>query len=376
MNEFGEYIQQCAVDMEQNISNFNFEYFSTYDWFSMAVNLFLLIFAKQLISRKDENGNIIAHHHIKTKILRFISIVLFAAYFIGFFFQERFAEGWSQSYLCIITMYFINHKINEWILSKYGDHKKVNDVIRATNNKVTAPLQLGVSISSSVLVLFILIEIWGLQDWVQTGSLFLVIGGFLFATKDVWLEEVYSSFVILSNGNYNRGAVISFKSDNGITEYFVILQTKFVNTRLKNLKTNVETNVSNVSIVKNTIEVISAKKSNTIIDEKGKKKEEFIPFCKSLSFKIGYDTKYEKVKEYFDSVIQESAERCNAISTNYTLNCLNNGDHAVEWEIIYSINQPYKVLEAKNTINLVANIKQEEFNISLSTPITHVQLQS
>ena len=376
MNEFNEYFQQCAVDMQDNISQFNFEYFSTSDWFSMALNLILLIFAKQLISQKDENGNIISYHSLKINTLRTVSIILFLLYFIGFFFQEKLAEGWSQSYLCIITLYLFNHKINEWILSKYGDHKKVNEIIRATNNKVTAPLQFAVSISFVILGIFVLIEIWGFQEWVQTGSLFLVIGGVLFATKDVWLEEVYSSFVILSNGNYNRGAVISFKNDSGVVDYYVVLQTKFVNTRLKNLKTQRETNVSNVAIVKNTIEVISAKKSNTVIDENGKKKEEFQPFCGVLHFKIGYDTNYEQVKEYFDSVIEESVERCNAVSKHYTLNCNENGDHAVTWEIIYSVSQPYRVLDAKNTINLVANIKQKDFNISLSTPITHTNVSS
>lgn len=376
MNEFGEYIQQCTVDMQENISTFNFEYFTTSDWVSMILNLFLLIFSKQLISQKDENGNIISYHNLKINILRFVSLILFVLYFVGFFFQEKLAEGWSQSYLCIITLYLVNHKINEWILSKYGDHKKVNDVIKATNNKVTAPLQFGMSITSAILGLFILIEIWGFQEWVQTGSLFLVIGGVLFATKDVWLEEVYSSFVIISNGNYNRGAVISFKNDVGVVDYYVILQTKFVNTRMKNLKTQIETNVSNAAIVKNTVEVISAKKSNTIIDEKGKKKEEFLPFCGVLHFKIGYDTDYEQIKEYFDAVIEQSVNDCSAINKNYTLNCHENGDHAVTWEVIYSVSQPYKVLDAKNTINLVANIKQKEFDIRLSTPITHTNVSS
>jgi hypothetical protein len=376
MSDFGNYIQQCSVDMQENITTLNFEYFSTSDWFGMAVNLFLLIFAKQLISKKDENGNIITHHNLKINILRIVSVILFACYFIGFFFQEKFAESWSQSYLCIITIYFINHKINDWVLSKYGDHKKVNDIIKATNNKVTAPLQLGVSITFSILALFILIEIWGMQNWVQTGSLFLVIGGVLFATKDVWLEEFYSSFVIISNGNYNRGAVISFKNNNDILEYFVILQTKFINTRLKNLKTNIETNVSNVSIVKGNIEIISAKKSHTIIDEKGKKKEEFIPFCGVIHFKIGYDKSYDDIKNYFKAVIEDSITRCNAISSNYTLNCHENGDHAVTWELIYAVNQPYKILEAKNAVNLSANIKQKEFNISLSTPITHTKINA
>lgn len=376
-----EFLNFDMCMIEEQLTYAYMEYFTFTDYITLIINLLLFIFAKKLISRTDTDGKILKNHSIKVFVLRSVSALLFLAYIIAFFSKLPFAESWSQSYLILASAYLINHKISEWILFKYGDHEKVDEHVRVTDNYLSQILRLSVASTFIVATFILLIQIWDLKSLIETGGFFAMIGLVLFATKDFWLEEILASFTIHAKGKLKRGTVIQLSDNN----YYVILETNFINTRLKDLKTDVESNIPNANFIRGKINILSIEKSSSNGDESisaniKKNKRELKPTKQFLHFNIGYDVEYEVIKEYFNSVMAESLKRCNALGSNnngeanYSLNVHNNGDHAVTWEVIYYLTTPFQVLNVKNMINLVAYEKQKEFNISLSTPLTHVNV--
>lgn len=263
-------------------------------------------------------------------------------------------------------LYLVNHTINNYILLNYGSTEKVDGEERYTDNYVSQLLRIITSITFFIMSVLILIQIWDLTELLESGSAFVTIGIVLFATKEFWLEEVMSSLTIHAKGKLKRGSIIELEDG----EMYVILESNFIGTRLRNLKTKVETVVPNKSFIRNCVKLYTIEKENTAQDKKGK---QWKPTKQSISFNIGYNVTYDKVSEYFNDVMEQSIKDCNYIGS-YEIILVNNGDHAVTWEILYHLNNPFHIANAKNIINLNAFKLQEKFNIDLSTPLTYSKI--
>lgn len=339
--------------------------FNFIDYFTILANLILLFFVDKIIVKKDTHGVVIKDYTLKVRVLRIIGLLFLVVFAASTIFGKQIGATWSQTYLLLLTFYLANHWINNYILILYGDKSSVDNVERYTDNYISQLLRIAVSITTIIILFFTLIQIWNLKELLESGSAFVTLGIILFATKDFWLEEVMSSLAIHAKGTLIRGAIVELEDK----EYYIILETKFIGTRLKNLKTKVEAIVPNKIFVRDIVKIHTIEKEKSNNDKKGK---DWIPVRHSLLFNIGYDSDYEAVETYFNSVMEDSSKECSHIGT-YELNLINNGDHAVTWEILYYISNPFHMKKAKDTINLNAFKKQKEYNIDLSTPITYIK---
>lgn len=335
----------------------------TTDVMTILVNLLLLFFVEKIVVKKDTQGNSIKDYSLKVKILRAVSVIFLGVFAVSSILGSPIGASWSQTYLIIIVSYLANHWVNNFILMKYGDKTDVEGEIRFTDNYVSQLLRIAVSLTSIVFIIFILLQIWGLGELLQSGSAFVTFGFLVFATKEFWLEEMMSSLAIHAKGTLNRGGIVELEDG----DCYVILESKFIGTRLRNLKTKIETIVPNKTFVRNIVKIHTIEK-----DKNSSEKKEWRPIRHSIEFNIGYDSSAESVEEYFETVMAQSRKKCNQIGT-YEINILNNGDHAVVWEIIYYLNNPYHMKAAKDAINYKANVLQKDFGIDLSTPLTYVK---
>jgi hypothetical protein len=347
-----------------NLSSFNF---TSMDYFTLTLNLILFVFAKHLIVKRDNLNHEIKDYSLKVKILRSISFFFLAAFFASMFFVKSISANWVQTYLLIVFCYIANHWLNHFFVEKYGNRSKVDDVERITDNYISSMLTLASSITFIIFAILSVIHIWELKSWLENGSVLLSIGIFIYSTKEFWLYEVLSSFTIHAQGKFKRGSVI--RIDN---EIFVILETRYLGTRLKNHKTDIEVRIPNKKLIDEPVELLSIEKSNGNTNEK----TEYKNTRAFIVFNIGYTTNnIETIYEYFNKVMEESIKVCPLIGSKHVVEVVNNGDHAVQWELMYYVGSPFQHRNAHNIINTKAFSLQGEFGICLSTPTTYTKIQ-
>ncbi len=345
-----------------NISNITF---TAMDYFILSMNLFLLFFVQKIVIRTDEETRSSTDYTTKIKVLKVISLLFLIVFFASSFLGKKIGVNWSQSYLTMLSTYLINHWINHLFLVKYGYKAVIDDVERYTDNYISQVLRIATSITAFIILFFLLIQIWDKQSWLESGSALVTLGVLLFTTKDFWLEEVMSSLAIHAKGTLNRGCIVELEDG----EYYIILESRFIGTRLRNVKTKIEAIVPNKIFVRNIVKIHTIEKENKNENTKNK---EWKPTRHSVEFNIGYDCSYESVNEYFETVMAKSSKKCSYIGT-YELNLIKNGDYSVTWEILFHLSNPFHIKKSKDTINLYAFNLQKDFGIDLSTPILHTK---
>jgi hypothetical protein len=351
---------------ESILNNFSNFHFTGIDYFTLTLNIILFVFAKYLIVKKDNLNHEVKDYSLKVKILRSISFFFLSAFFASMFFGKNISANWVQTYLLIVFCYIANHWLNHFFLEKYGTRSKVDDVERITDNYISSMLILASSISFIIFAILSVIHIWELKSWLENGSVLISIGILFYSTKEFWLYEVLASFTIHAQGKFKRGSVI--RIDNDI---FVILETTYLGTRLKNHKTDIEVRIPNKKLIDEPIELLSIEKSNTTDS-----KIEYRPTKAFIVFNIGYTSNdIKNIYNYFTKVMEESIKICPAIGGKHIIEVINNGDHAVEWELLYYVESPFQHRNAHNTINTQAFRLQEEFGLCLSTPTTYSKVQ-
>ena len=349
---------------EEILNNFSNFHFTSMDYFTVTLNVILFIFAKHLIVKRDNKNHEVKDYSLKVKILRSLSFFFLIVFAVSMFFGKSISANWSQTYLLIISCYVTNHWINHFFLEKYGTRNKVDDVERLTDNYISSMLNLATSITFIVIGILSIIHIWDLQSWLENGSAILTIVVLLYSTKEYWLYEFLASLTIHAQGKLKRGTVIRIEN-----EIYIILETMYIGTRLKNHKTDVEVRFPNKKLIDEPVEILSVEKSNNC------EKTEYKPTKSFIEFNIGYSQRdIDKVFEYFAKVMEESIKLCPAIGSKHSVDIIENGDHAVKWELMYYIENPFQHRSARTTINRKAFELQEEFGIDLSTPITHTSV--
>jgi len=336
--------------------------FGFFDYTTLTINILLLFLVHKVVIKLDPLGEELKDYKAKVKVIRLVSFLFLSTFLVFASLGKNIGANWSQSYILILSLYLINHWLNNFMMMKYGEKSKVDDIERYTDNYVSKMLKVATSSTTAIILFFTLIHIWEKENWLESGSAFVTLGIVLFATKDFWLEEVMSSFVIHAKGNLNRGSVIQLEDES----LYVILETKFIGTRVRNLKTKIETIVPNKIFVQNITKVLTIEKEK----QTEKKNTDWKPVKQSIIFNIGYNTDYDTVSDYFEEVVNNSRKECSAIGT-YEVNIENNGDYAVSWELLYYVNTPFSIKKAKDTLNLNAFKLQKEHNVDLSTPILH-----
>lgn len=348
------------------LNNFSNFHFTSMDYFTLTLNIILFVFAKYLIVKRDNLNHEVKDYSLKVKILRSISFFFLAAFFASMFFGKNISANWVQTYLLIVFCYISNHWLNHFFLEKYGTRSKVDDIERITDNYISSMLILASSISFIIFAILSVIHIWELKSWLENGSVLISIGILFYSTKEFWLYEVLASFTIHAQGKFKRGSVIRIYND-----IFVILETTYLGTRLKNHKTDIEVRIPNKKLIDEPVELLSIEKSNT-----PDSKIEYKPTKAFIVFNIGYTSNdIENIYNYFTKVMEESIKSCPAIGSKHVVEVVKNGDHAVEWELLYYVESPFQHRNAHNTINTKAFSLQEEFGIYLSTPTTYSKVQ-
>ncbi len=324
------------------------------DHFTLAVNLFILVFSKWFATRygviKDK-----AKSQARLRILHVTNLILFTTYLIAVVFEIHLGRAISQTFLVVLASYLLIHFAEAFILRKYGKSKTIENFARTTETHTSRTLELFVLFIIITITFVLLINIWGLEDWLQTTSVLGFIALFIFASKEYWAGDFLSGILIISQGRIERGDVIMIK-DEGLTA--IVLQINSFQTIVRDLVNQHDIILPNSKLRLTRVDVLKTDLKRGI--------REFQDFW------FGYGTAKEQIEEMLLEVWNQTVSD-GLIDKNggYVVANKECGDHGVRWRLAYTLKSPHKIIETGNKVREWAYQLQDKYGLELATPITH-----
>jgi len=335
--------------------------FQLLDYIVLGLNLIIFLFAGYIIKKSPKATD---NSTTKNRMLglRAINLALFLIYAATGALEYLFGismghlQEISQTGLTILVSYIVLHYVQGWIIHRFGKVKEVNgEKFKGESYASEIVGLIGLILTASVAFL-VIINIWKLNDWLQATS---VIGGILlilFASKDYFLGDMISGLIMHYNSSVEAGSVIRVRE---LDVKGVVMQITLSQTIVRDLIQKHEITIPNSKLRNATVETIS-NCSN-------------IGFREYLDFKIGYDQSPENVTEFLESVWTLAAEKEAGINSESKpkIVVVENGDHAVTWRLLFYVKNPYRLLDARNTVQTIAFELSQKERVGLNTPVTH-----
>ena len=324
------------------------------DHFTLAVNLFILVFSKWFATRygviKDK-----AKSQARLRILHVTNLILFTTYLIAVVFEIHLGRAISQTFLVVLASYLLIHFAEAFILRKYGKSKTIENFARTTETHTSRTLELFVLFIIITITFVLLINIWGLEDWLQTTSVLGFIALFIFASKEYWAGDFLSGILIITQGRIERGDVIKIK-DEDLTA--IVLQINSFQTIVRDLVNQHDIILPNSKLRLTRVDVLKTDLKKGI--------REFEDFY------FSYDTEIEKIKnmlkEVWENVLSDGLVEKSGSFIVANKEC---GDHGVRWRLAYTLKSPHRLIETGNSVREHAYNLQKKHGIQLATPFTH-----
>ncbi|TQV74975.1 hypothetical protein FLL45_08510 [Aliikangiella marina] len=335
--------------------------FQFLDYVVISLNLLIFLFARYIINRSPKaSKNTTARNRmlgLRAINLALFSIYLFAA-IVDFLFKIEIThlQQISQTGLTILISYIVLHYVQGWIVYRFGKVKEIDgEKVHGESYASEIIGLIGLILVGSIAIL-VIINVWELNNWLQATS---VLGGvllILFASKDYFLGDMINGLVMHYNHSVEAGSVIRVKEFELVG---VVLQITLSQTIIRDLVQKHEVTIPNTKLRNATVETISNCGKNGFRDY--------------LDFKIGYDQSPETVQTFLETVFQQAADKEAGINEEAKpkIVVVENGDHAVTWRLLYYVKNPYRMLDARNTVQTIAFELSQQEKVGLNTPVTH-----
>ena len=333
---------------------------STFGQAVIVLNVLLFITAglifKYLAPTDDKKVN-----SKRTRWMRGLNLLLLLIYVFDGLYFERIDNGiWlkqiSQSGLVLLISALFIQFSSSWALRRYGKLKMIDEEEVNTRTYKSEMMHLIIIALTFIAGVLLLINIWKVTNWLQATG---VLGGLLvvlFATKDAWATDSVHGLILLYNQDLEPGVVCRIPELGilGITRKISLTQTTF-----RDIVHRHSIIVPNSKLRTAKIEILNRSGTKFWNDY--------------IEYKIGYDTNSEQVEAFFARVwtLVCELEAALNIENKPKISLVEAGDHAIVWRIHYQLENIYRMKAAKFAINKVAFQLQEEFDLSLATPITH-----
>lgn len=338
-----------------------FQHLSTFGQVAIVLNVsffFLagVIFKYVVVPTDDENAN-----KRRIRWLRYLNLLLLMVYFIdglvnGYENSNKWLLQMSQTGLVLLISYLFIQFSHAWALQHYGKDKSIDGEVvhsRTYKSQMMHLIILAITITAAILLL---VNIWDVTNWLQATG---VLGGLLvilFATKEAWAVDSAHGLILLYNHDLEPGVICRIPDYDILA---VMLKISLTQTTFRDLVHKHKIIIPNAKLRNTKIEILNRSGSTNWNDY--------------IEYKIGYSTPSEQVEKFFEEVWQQACEKDNAIDVNKKpkVSLIEAGDHAIVWRLHYSLDNVYRLKAVRFVINRVAFDLQNEFNLSLSTPITH-----
>ena len=328
--------------------------FSELDYLIFIINLSLLIFSRPIISgfRRNKDASISSS---KLFALRSINIVLIVLYISALFIAD-ITKQISQTGLTFLLAFLIVHFLQMLILRKFGREKEIDDVKYRTETYQSEVFSLIIVLIAMVTVVVLIINIWGMTDWLKTTSVLGILAIIIFSTKDVWAPDNINGLILLYHGDIEPGAVVRVDE---LELLAITIQTTLTQTIFRDLRSKHLIVVPNARLRACKLEILSKSPASGLVWY--------------IDYKISYGLSSAQVEAFFQKVWEKVAVEHSAINEDKpaVVKLLDTGDHAVCWRFGYWVKNIYHVLDTEFTVNKHAYDLSLVEGIELSTPLTH-----
>jgi len=348
---------------------------SSFDLFVIFANLFLLVFASQVVKYFSREKNVSTVKN-RLGLLRLCSFVLLSLYLLplsGALGEQCTTQSDSDvascpslrqislSGLTVLLSYGSYIILHAWIVRRFGRTRKVEEQEVFTSTYQSELFTLMCLIAVVIVAFLSILSIWGVEEWLQSTS---VLGGILvvlFFTKDVWLPDLINGLIVLYKKDIEPGSVIRIP-EMDITA--IVLRTSLIQTVLRDLTHRHQIILPNSKLRACRIELLTKYAGNGL--------------QQTVDFKIGYDASADDVIAMLSEAWKQASEAESSINkdSEARIVLLDNGDHARVWRLFYSVGNVYRLNQARFAINRAASDASEIVGIGLNTPLTHLSLSS
>ena len=324
------------------------------DYFTLCVNL-LLFLLSQLMANKYRRVRDAERSRVRLRILHVLNLGLFLAYLVAVCFDIHIAKQFSQSCLVVLATFLLVHFMEAYILAKCGKHMEIEGFSRNMETNTSRTLELFSTIIILVIAAVLLINLWGLENWMQRTSVLGFIALFCFATKEYWVGDFLSGIFIIGQGRVTRGNVIRIPKED---VFGIVLQVKGLQTIIRDLVRRHDITLPNTLLLKNRVDILRTDLARGVRD--------------FIDFKIGYGIEANRI-EAFLTEVWERASETGDIDKEHNLHIAlkDCGDHAATWRLSYTLKSTHQVILCQNTVREAAYDLQEKHGIEVSTPLTH-----
>jgi hypothetical protein len=334
------------------------------DYLVVAINLLLMIFAKIILQFFQAENAVNSGFILKVQGFRALNLLIILTYGYSNIYLVssdsvpaiKLVSIWVIIYLSYLTKQLLSF----WWHKKYGKLRDVNGKKKSIETYTSRLLSLITGVVIFVIALISIINVLEFNNLLQAGGVVGIVGVFLALTQNAWAPDIISGLIFLNSGMIEEGDVIEL-DDNGST-IGVVYKTKMFHTEILNLVNNHRVMLKNSRLREFTIQNLSKFASAKGLREK-------------LSFKIGYEVPPEKVRQMF-AAAEESVNKECSIHTGeeraFEVGMSDAGDHAIEWSIYYYTKDVKSLIKIRQAVRECILKTANEFQISLSTPITYL----
>ena len=333
-------------------------------WIVISINLLLILFSRPLVSMVYHDGHHDSRFSQRLHVFRALNLVIL----IAFGYYHLYAGKEQQSLALklvtipvIIYLAFLSaHLANYFILKRYGKKREIKESIRQIETYHTRLLTLFAQVFIFIITLISIIRLLGFNTLLETGGVIGFIGVLLALTQGSWAPDIFSGIIILNSDMVEEGDVLQLRCAEPI--YGMVFKTKVFHTEILNLVNNHRIMIRNAQLRDQVIHNLSKFASAKGLREK-------------MSFKIGYDQRPSIVKEMLNSAWEKAIEQqISGLETQHPVEIVvgETGDHAVEWWVFYHTKDIERLPRIRAELNELFLETSIEFDISLSTPLTHI----
>jgi len=327
--------------------------FSHLDIFVFVANLVIFIFAGNIFKQKSNSEK--SSFNSKVFAVRAVNLTIVALYLVSLFVADMI-KPISLSGLTLLLAFIISHILHIFIVRRFGREKEIDGTEYHLETYQSEIFSVLISLITILATVVILINIWGMTDWLKATSVFGILALLIFSTKDIWIADNIHGLILLYNNDIEPGSVVRITEMDLLA---ITVQTSLTQTSFRDLRQRHLIVIPNTRIRNSKIEILTRASSKGL-------------FCYAC-FNIGYDVKSEKVEAFLNAVWEKAIEETTSINPDKTpqVTTLEVGDHAVTWRLGYWLKNAYQLYEAELIVNRVAFDLSHKHGIELQTPLTH-----
>ncbi len=263
--------------------------FDTFDYAVLAVNLLFFVFARHVVRFVRPSGD---ETTLATRVytIRMVNVALFVLYFSEIFFADL-GKQLSQTGLTLLFAVLISNVLDAVILRRYGRVREIDGVEYRTETYQSEIFALLTLVLTAISVILIIINIWGMTDWLKATSLLGGLAIILFSTKDVWAPDNINGLILLYNGDVEPGTLVQVEE---IDLLGIVIQTTLTQTRLRDLTSKHVIVVPNSRLRGCKVEILSKSSSKGLM--------------RTADFQLNYGVPSERVEQFFTSIWERACE--------------------------------------------------------------------